>query len=234
MLYSPAAKLAFAHYPKTAGHSLVSWFRESFSDATFVEPPAVFTISHLPVRESLERLGLVHRGDPPPPPRGWQRWLSWAFSQPSDDAGGLRIIGVVREPFEMLVSLYEYWRAYDFPEPPQPLLIRTAREASFREFLALAVGAEPLPTYRDFFDVGGPAWPQTRLLAFESLDAALAACCREFRLPPPRGPLDRRNSGPRPGRDLAPYREQAGSLSEAVADRFRWYATTGRQLMLRG
>jgi hypothetical protein len=40
MLHSPAANIAFAHYPKTAGHSLVSWFRGAFPDAAFVDPPA--------------------------------------------------------------------------------------------------------------------------------------------------------------------------------------------------
>jgi hypothetical protein len=234
MLHSPSAKLAFAHYPKTAGHSLVAWFRGAFPDATFVDPPAVYTISHFAVRESLERLGLAT-----PARRGsaaaWQRLARWlpGRTAPPADAGGLRIIGVVREPFEMLVSLYEYWRTYDFPEPPQPPLIRAARERSFPEFLELAVGDHPVRSYRDFFDVGGPAWPATRLLAFESLEPALAGVCREFGLPPPNS-LARRNAGPRPGRDLGPYREQAGSLVAAVQRHFAWYYDEGVRVMLRG
>ena len=44
MLYSRSANIAFAHYPKTAGHSLVAWFRETFPDAAFVDPPAVYKI----------------------------------------------------------------------------------------------------------------------------------------------------------------------------------------------
>ena len=229
MLYSPAAKVAFAHYPKTAGHTLVSWFQESFPDARFVEPPRGYTISHLPVRDSLERLGLIS----PPRLSGWQRISSLLGGAPVA-AGGLRIIGVLRDPFEMLVSLFEYWRTYKFSEPPQPRLIRAACSLSFRDFLALAVGPEPVQTYRDFFDVGGPAWPQTRLLDFASLEPALATVCREFGMRPPRQPLANHNSGPRPGRNLAPYRDEAGPLIEKARRHFDWYYTLGSQQMIRG
>jgi len=235
MLYSRSANIAFAHYPKTAGHSLVAWFRETFPDAAFVDPPAVYTISHFAVRESLERLGLAR-----PTRRSasgtWRqrlpRWLGGPAIPPA--AGGLRIIGVLREPFEMLVSLYEYWRTYDYPEPPKPPLIRAARERPFSEFLALAVGEQPVRSYREFFDVGGPAWPTTRLLAFESLEPALARVCREFGVPAPVESLGRRNAGPRPGRDLGPYREQAGGLVADVRRQFAWYYDEGVRVMLRG
>jgi hypothetical protein len=238
MLHSPAANLAFAHYPKTAGHSLVAWFRTTFPDATFVDPPTVHTISHFAVRESLERLGLATpAAGAVTAEHGWLQRLARRFAgraAPRADAGGLRIIGVVREPFEMLVSLYEYWRTYDFHEPPVQPLICAARELPFRDFLALAVGDYPVRTYREFFDVGGPAWPMTRLLAFESLEPALVQACREFGLPPPAESLARRNTGPRPGRDLGPYRDQAGSLVAAVRRHFAWYYDEGERLMLRG
>lgn len=231
MLYSRSANIAFAHYPKTAGHSLAAWFHGAFPDAAFVEPLTVYTISHLDVRESLVRLGLAS-----PSSRGWRhrlrRWLRGTTIPPA--ACGLRIIGVVREPFEMLVSLYEYWRTYDFHVPPEAPLIRAARERSFPEFLALAVGDQPVQTYRDFFDVGGPAWPTTRLLAFESLEPALARACREFDVLPPAGSLGRRNEGPSPGRDLGPYRVAAGSLVADVHRHFAWYYDEGVRVMLRG
>ena len=232
MLLSPAANLAFAHYPKTAGHSLVTWFRETLPDATFVEPPQVYTISHLPVRDSLERLGLA-AGRPPRLVQGWQQFVAALFSAPANDAGGLKIIGVMREPFEMLVSLYEYWRTYDFPEPPAPPLIRAAREQPFRDFLAMAVVDRQIQTYHDFFDVGWPAWPRTLLLDFESLKPALVEACRELVVPPPEF-LARRNTGPRPDRDLGPYRAEAGPLLDRVHQHFRWYYTQGKELMLRG
>jgi len=235
MLYSPAANIAFAHYPKTAGHSMVAWFRQTFPDAFFIDPPAVHTISHFAVGESLERLRLSS-------PRGrtiglgWRGILGWlsGTAAPPTHGHGLRIIGVVREPFEMLVSLYEYWRTYDFPEPPQPLLIRAAREQSFQNFLAMAVGEFPVQNYQTFFDVGGPAWPTTRLLAFDSLEPALAMACQEFGVPPPAESLDRRNVGPRPSRDLAPYRDQAGALLADVRRHFAWYYDEGVQVMLKG
>jgi hypothetical protein len=236
MLHSPSAQIAFAHYPKTAGHSLVAWFRAAFPDAAFVDPPQVYTISHFAVRESLERLGLAARARGTPA-AGWRGWLAgWlpGRTPPPTDAGGLRIIGVVREPFEMLVSLYEYWRTYDFQEPSQPPLIRAARERSFRGFLGLAVGEYPVRSYHEFFDVGGPAWPRTRLLAFDSLEPALARVCREFGVPPPAESLARRNAGPRPGRDLGPYREEAGSLVAEVRRHFAWYYDEGVRMMLRG
>jgi hypothetical protein len=238
MLHSPAANLAFAHYPKTAGHSLVAWFRTTFPDAAFVDPPTVYTISHFAVRESLERLGLATPAGVTVLTDGnWLQRLARLLvgrQAPRADAGGLRIIGVVREPFEMLVSLYEYWRTYDFHEPPVQPLICAARERPFCDFLAMAVGDYPVRTYREFFDVGGPAWPTTRLLAFESLEPALVQACREFGVPPPAESLARRNTGPRPGRDLGPYREQAAGLVAAVRRHFAWYYDEGERLMLRG
>jgi hypothetical protein len=249
MLYSATAKIAFAHYPKTAGHSLVAWFREAFPDAAFVEPPVEYTISHLPVRESLERLGLVARrlpagGDESGGERPHAAAASGSLARrllaqlpartaARDDVAGLRILGVVREPFEMLVSLYEYWRTYDFPAPPRPPLIRAAREAPFPVFLGMAVGGHPVQTYRDFFDVGGPAWPATQLVAFESLESGLAAVCREWGLAAPR-PLERRNVGPRSGRDLEPYRTAAGFMMDDVRRYFTWYEEEGRRIAVRG
>jgi hypothetical protein len=187
---------------------MVAWFREAFPDAAFIDPPTAYTISHFAVRESLERLTTM--------------------------TAGLRIIGVVREPFEMLVSLYEYWRTYPYTSPPKPPLIVAARERSFREFLSLAVGTHPVRTYRDFFDVGGPAWPGTRLLAFESLEPALTRVCQEFGVRTPEQSLARCNVGPRPERDISSYRVEAGSLVAAVYRHFAWYYDEGVRVMVRG
>ena len=210
MLHSESAKLAFAHYPKTAGHSLASWFRRSIPDALYIEPPKIHTISHFGVRESLEVLGLSSRS-----------------------CGDLRIIGVIREPFEMLVSLYEYWRGYEFHEQPRQPLIQAARNRLFPEFLAMAVGDYRVRSYEDFFDVGGPAWPTTRLLDFHSLQPALAAVCNEFGIKAPET-LERLNAAPQPVRDLSRYRDEAGSLIAAVHRHFAWYYDEGVRIMLRG
>jgi hypothetical protein len=66
MLYSQSMNIGFAHYPKTAGHSLTRWFRDVFPDARLVEPHPLYEVNHLPVRYSLEKLGLVPRQDRSP------------------------------------------------------------------------------------------------------------------------------------------------------------------------
>lgn len=236
MLYSRSRDVALAHYPKTAGHSLVEWFRSAFPDAVFAEPPQVYDVSHLPVRESLQRLGLV---TPPAPVfrNRVGRFLDRAARRLG--RGGLtgrcptRIIGVIREPFEMLVSLFEYWRAFPFAVEPEDPFIATARSDSFRDFLHLAVVRGRLWRYEAFFDAGGPAWSTTRLVDFRHLDAGLAAVCREFGIQPPEA-LPRRNSRFAGTRDLGHYKAAAGSLLADVDRHFGWYGTVGTRIMIRG
>lgn len=43
----------------------------------------------------------------------------------------LRVVGVMREPFEMLVSLYEYWRRDVFTNEPTEPFILLARHGEF-------------------------------------------------------------------------------------------------------
>ena len=232
MLFSPAGQIAFAHYPKTAGTSITAWFQESFPDAAYVDPYNC----HMPVRTSLERLGLLTA------PARRSKFVRECLRlvrhvTPLDfhvpERCDIPIIGVVREPFEMLVSLYEYWRRYDFPQPPRPPLIRAARERPFREFLALAVGDHPVQNYHDFFDVGGPAWTNTRLINFQTLGPGLAAVCREFGIEPPPF-LDHRNAAPRGARDLGGYLAEAGSLVFEVRSHFRWYYEEAEGVLVRG
>ena len=210
MLYSESKRLAFAHFPKTAGSSLSAWFRRQFSDAVYVEPGT----PHLQVRPALERLGLMKA-----PPRrsrlvrnGLRLVRPFVPQKPAcTPRCDLKIIGVVREPFEMLVSLYEYWRRCNFQEePPQPI-IQVAITSSFREFLELAVRKRVLETYESFFDVGGPAWETTRLIDFDSLQPSLEAVCREFGLDPPTG-VERLNAAPSRVREAGSYLAEAGSL----------------------
>lgn len=232
MLYSPSAGIAFAHYPKTAGHSLVEWFRGTFPDARFVEPDPVHPISHLPVHESLVRLGFL-----PGRSRGLGRVgrrITGACVRLVAGAPRMpRIIGAVREPFSMLVSLFEYWRDYPFAAEPDSTLIRAARSGSFRAFLERAVVRGELPKYENFFDVGGPAWASTRLLDFSTLEESLAHVGREWGFSVPPGSLGRRNVGPRPRRDLEPYRDEAAPLAFAIRSRFRWYDSAVGRLLVR-
>lgn len=232
MLYSHSARLAFAHYPKTAGSSLTAWFREMFPDAAAVEPGN----PHLPVRAALRRLARrATAGQRSPLARQLARIVGRlplaAARQRS--IRELRIIGVVREPFEMLVSLYEFWRRHRFEREPEARLIRAARSGTFREFLQLAVGEGELDPYDKHFDVGGPAWPRTRLIDFASLEAGLAEVCEAFGLPA-NTDLARCNAAPRRSRDIGDYLAEAGSLVFEVRSHFRWYYDEGVKLMVRG
>jgi hypothetical protein len=226
MLYSPAAHLAFAHYPKTAGSSLTAWFRRSFPDSSYVEQGNC----HMPVRTALERLGLV------PTMAGRSRLVRECLrilQQFAPARCNLPIIGVVREPFEMLISLYEYWRRCEFTEEPEGDLIRAARTGTFRPFLELAVGEKLLANYETYFDVGGPAWATTRLIDFQCLRPGLAAVCQEFGIDPPAEIL-RMNAAPCRHRDAGGYLAEAGAFVFEVRSHFRWYYDEAVRTMVRG
>lgn len=206
VLYSRSARVAFAHYPKTAGTSLQHWFRKVFPDARLLVPDD----PHLAVRPGLE---LLERE--PPAPR---RRLAWR--RDPGPPGPALVVGVLREPFEMIVSLFEFWRDHPFDPEPEADFIRCARCGTFPEFVRLAVVAGHLPTYERFFDAGGAAWARTRLLDFDTLEQDLRAATAGLRRRPP--PLERRNAHGGP-RDLAAYRTLAGDLVEQVHAHFRWY-----------
>jgi hypothetical protein len=227
MLFSAAHRVAFAHYPKTAGCSMFQWFTTVFPDAMHLDPER----PHMNVRRSLRHLGV---GEPPLARPNWRRLASGAWQLPwrrhAADTG-LRIIGVVREPFEMLVSLYEFWKKTpaDMEVPP---FIDAARNGTFRDFAWMAVVQKEMPTYEEFFDVGGPAWPRTRLIDFEALESGLTAVCREFGIRPA-ARLEHINTGGG-RRSLEDYRAEAGTLCISVRGHFRWYYEHGVRLMVRG
>lgn len=213
MLYSRASRVAFAHYPKTAGTSLQHWFRQAFPDAQLIVPDN----PHLPVRTALEMIAADDRQDRRP------RWRPWRAA-PQEPRPRI-IVGVLREPFEMLVSLFEYWRDLPFPAEPTAAFIRAARRGAFVDFVRMAVVDGQLPTYEWFFDEGGPAWPNTRLLDFQALETALPSLARDLRLRRP-PPLERRNSHRGP-RDLDAYRAAAGPLVDRVREYFKWFYAQG-------
>jgi hypothetical protein len=220
VFYSPSAHVGFAHYTKTAGTSLQHWFRRVFPDGDLLDPAN----PHLAVRESLARIAA-------PRQRSRWRWLpairGWAASHREP-----LIVGVIREPFEMLVSLYEYWRRHEFPAEPTADFILVARQGRFREFLRMAVVDGHAPTYEWFFDVGGRAWARTRLLDFSTIDLGLAAVAEELGIDAaPR--LDRRNAAVGE-RDLEAYRSAAGGLLAEVRRHFHWYYHEGVRLTIGG
>ncbi len=135
-----------------------------------------------------------------------------------------RMIGVLRDPFEMLVSLFEYWRHAETSNPNP--YIRAARECSFRDFLSAAVIGERAPRYEQFFDVGGPAWANTRLLDLRTIDASLRVVCQEFGLPEPQS-VPVTNTSPSGSKDLSSYQEEAGPVLSFVKTHFRWYYEEG-------
>lgn len=222
MFYSPRGHIGFVHYPKTAGTSLQHWFRRVFPDGDLLDPenPHLTVASSLAaVQERRKRAG-----------RGWRKWVPALLGGYPKREAVPRIVGVIRDPLEMLVSLYEYWRRHDFAVEPTAAFIRCARQDSFHAFVRMAVVDGQAPTYEWFFDVGGPAWPSTRLINYHALERGLEELCGEFGIDRPPY-LEKRNatSGTR---DLDAYRREAGSLIDDVERHFRWYYEYGRAVAL--
>jgi hypothetical protein len=219
MLYSLAANVAFAHYPKTAGSAIAEWFRRSFPDARYVKPGH----PHVDVRRSLAWISGGRSLPPVERLRYLTRASNWRLPiEPRPDLPRtIRIIGVVREPLEMLGSLYDYWRRGDANPNPRDRLVTAAWEGRFADFVGQAIGGR-LPSYAAFFDAGGPAWANTRLVHFADVEEGLARVCREFGLDVVVD-LPRKNCGS--GRDRPPT-ASTGSLAERVDRAFAWYHAT--------
>jgi hypothetical protein len=222
MLYSRAANVAFAHYPKTAGSAIAEWFRRSFPDARYVRPGR----PHVNVHSSLAWLSGGR--SLPPVARLWYlaRASNWRLaSEPVPDLPGtIRIIGVVRDPLETLVSLYEYWRRGEANPGPDSRFVTAAWEGRFADFVGVAVGGG-LPSYATFFDVGGPAWPNTRLVHFADVEEGLRRACREFGLDVAVN-LPHKNCAPNGRHSLEAYARAAADLMPLVHRHFRWYHET--------
>lgn len=230
MLHSAAENIAFAHYPKTAGCTMFHWFTTAFPDAMHLDPER----PHMNVRTSLRIMGagrtrtfsgglrLLNPTD----------WLDSRRRRAAAALAGLRIIGVIREPFEMLVSLYEFWKKTPADMEVSPF-IASARDGTFRDFLWMAVVQKEMPKYEEFFDVGGLAWANTRLIDFASLDSGLAAVCAEFGVDG-EARLERINSGGGRQRSLENYRASVATMVINVRSHFRWYYEHGVQLAIRG
>ncbi len=214
MLFSPSRRVAFAHYPKTAGSSVTAWFLRAFPDAM----PVCQGCPHTTVARGLDLL--TARTSPSRQPHWLLKMPLVSRSPGAREAEPVRIIGVIREPFEMLVSLYEYWRRS--PGIGGHAFIRTAQRGSFADFLAIGFRRRKILAYEDFFDVGGPMWPQTRLVAFDSLEAGLEEVCREFDISTlPR--LGKVNASSGRKRPLVEYAAEAGPLYDRVRAHFSWY-----------
>ncbi|MFM7135633.1 MAG: hypothetical protein ACKO1M_00990 [Planctomycetota bacterium] len=222
MLYSLAANVAFAHYPKTAGSAIAEWFRRVFPDARYVKAGH----PHVDVRRSLAWLS----GGRSLPPVARLRYLTRASNwrlplEPRPELPHtIRILGVVREPLDMLASLYEYWRRGEANPDSRDRFVTAAWDGRFADFVGQAIGGR-LPSYAAFFDAGGPAWPNTRLVHFADVEEGLARACREFGL----GvtvELPRKNCGPAGGRRLDRPDVEAQHLTAELRRHFAWYHDT--------
>ena len=230
MIHSAAGNIAFAHYPKTAGCTMFQWFTTAFPDAMHLDPER----PHMNVRRSLRFLTAGRN----PTTSGGLRlrnpadWLMPLRQRVAAANAGLRIIGVLREPFEMLVSLYEFWKKTPAGMEVSPF-IAAARDGTFNDFVWMAVVKKEMPKYEEFFDVGGPAWGNTRLVDFAALESGLAAVCAEFGI---QGvpQLERINSGAGRQRSLEDYRASLATMGINVRSHFRWYYEHGVRLMIRG
>ena len=230
MLVSRKHKLAFAHYPKTAGTSLQRWFIDTCPDAELLVPdnphyPVSQSLSLLRPRSIPRRLGrFTHHS--------LKLWSPTLADRYSPLHTSLRVVGVIRDPFEMLVSLFEFWKREPTVANSTDPFIGCTQHHTFRDFLAAAVIGGRILTYDQFFDVGGPLWHNTTLLDFESLQPALQAFCDDNGLGHARPlPSLNRSAG---GRDLQPYVDEAGPLMADVRSHFRWYYEEGVHLMVRG
>lgn len=222
MFYSPRGHIGFVHYPKTAGTSLQHWFRRVFPDGDLLDPEN----PHLTVASSLAAVQARRKRVG----RGWRKWVPSLLGGCPEREAVPRIVGVIRDPLAMLVSLYEYWRRHDFAVEPTAAFICCARRDSFPAFVRMAVVDGQAPTYEWFFDVGGPAWPATRLINYHALERGLKELCGELGIDRPPY-LEKRNatSGTR---DLDAYRREAGSLIDDVERHFRWYYEYGQAIAL--
>jgi hypothetical protein len=220
VLYSPSQRIAFAHYPKTAGGAVSTWFRATFPDAVEI----CHSDAHIPVRAALSYLT---QGRSLP----LRRRLSLKSSklvpsgvgilQPSE-AKTIRIFGVVRSPFDMIVSLFRWWRRPEHHSATYTPLRRAAEHDDFRQFVECAVIRRQLPRYEDFFDVGGFAWNNTSLLHFDGLEGGLQSLMSAYRIKAAVR-LEHRNRATPDRASHTAYERQAGSLVPKVHAYFSWY-----------
>ncbi len=226
MLYSDRFGLGLARHPKTASSALAAWFLKAFPDATASDP----LDPHLSVPVSLRRFGLVTA--PKQHPK-WHTIIPKALRPrpaPPALARSLTVIGVIREPFEMLVSLYSYWRRRAAEKQRRPgTLSYTAAHGSFRDFVVHAVIEGKLPNYCDFFGVGLPEQPALRLIDFRSIHTGLEAVCRDHGVPAAVA-VPVANAAPS-DHDYDRFRHEVRFMLPAIRSRYRWYYEEASRLL---
>ena len=219
MLFSAQANLAFAHFPKTAGTSIVGLLTGALPDARLIDPRN----THLDVLTGRARMRLKAN-----PLKAWARRLKGEPAGPCEvdipRTDDLRVLGIVREPFELCVSLFEYWnRTMQASRDPLPPLLDAAVKGDFDRFLRIAAEDNPcLPTFRQFYDFGGPLWPRTLLVDYAHLKEGLGEAFTRLGLAVDVAALPALNTNPRPPEQLQKREEEAGELADRIRKRFEW------------
>lgn len=217
MLVIPSAKLAIARFPKTAGTSLGALILESFPDARYVDP----SDAHVDVAGSLCRFR--HRSSP------LIRLARRLRGRPLTicdvcvpDPLALRVIGVVREPFEMAVSLFEYWHScLGERDKDHSALMTAAYQGDYLGFMRLiSSDISRFPTYLQFYDFGGPLWPNTALVDFAYLREGLDQAFASFGVRVDLGRLPFRNQSRRPEGHMRLREAEAGPLASSIRQRY--------------
>ncbi|MGA0040222.1 MAG: hypothetical protein ACO3NZ_10265 [Pirellulales bacterium] len=231
MLYSRVHNLVFAHYPNTGGSSVGTWFRQAFAGDLIDHEPEH---PHHHVRKGLSRL----RCGPSPPRLPIARWL-YQYSQRSTSPHrvplDVRVLGILREPFDLLRSLFLYWQRPASPDAKSPF-IRSAVTKEFDTFVWLATAKRCLPNYHRFYAVGSPTWPQTTLVDFGNLEAGLQEAMNRLAIPV---------TVQLPRVNVNPARLQATAspgdtptfdtrMEATVRRHFAWYYSEGRNLCRNG
>jgi hypothetical protein len=217
MLISAKANLLFAHFPKTAGSSLERFLPQVAPDMRMLAP---FGDKHISVPKGFRLLRRRHK--PYGRPVHWAECLlkgTTPAGLPCPD--DVRVLGVVREPFEMAVSLFEYWNRV--LRSAHSELSDAAVRGDFRRFLGiLAEESSRFPSYRQFFDQGGEAWPRTLLVDFAHLNDGLREAFQILGIKADLGELPRINAGEKSADRIRRREDEAGELAEKVRARYAW------------
>lgn len=231
MIYSQEHNIAFVHYPKTGGTAMFDWFTNTFPDACLVLPG----YHHVALKRGVELLKHQYETGQSLFTNFCTKCLSklgydnCGFNKISNQ---MRVIGVIRNPLEMLISLFEFYSkspmsADDFP------MVKTAQNRNFARFVGLAVNEQQISKYEDFFDYGGRFWNNTRLIDFNNLQAGLEEVCREIGIPS-HIPLQKLNSGSGSYKNIDEYKKEMSVNYIHFRDYFKWYYTTGVNIMVSG
>lgn len=219
MLVSLSHNLAFVHYPKTGGMSVTDLLTSCMPDARLIDPGS----RHLDLPHGLKRLMYQNR-----PIR---RRLAECLGRPIGRCDvtlpaplELRVLGILRDPFEMTVSLFEYWgRKLPEDEKHHSPLASAATRGDFQTFLRImASDCESFPTYRRFYDFGGPLWARTTLVDFAHLRSGLAEALARLGIKADLDRLRHLNAGNRTSERMPDFEREAGPLAGSIRRRFGW------------